>query len=460
MAFMHLRFFGFKDNPFKASPASAALFIGRHQEEALAHLRYALAEGEGFTVITGERGVGKTTICRAFLDRLEGGTSAAFLSAPVATPRELLRRANAAFEIPADGATLKGLIDPLNDFLMRRKMAGGKVVVFIDDAHALAPEVLEQIRLISNLETTREKLIHLVLIGEPGLLGTLNSHALRQMGQRVSVRYELGPLSEPETARYIQHRVSAASEGSPVRFDPAAVRVLFRYARGNPRRLNTACEAALAVACGAAQKEVTAEAARAAVDDLRRLEPAAGGRRRSALGWGAAVCGLAALLAAAAIVGNTQKGGGSSETARGAVHVGGGAVVRKPLPVALMQAGVQPPPAAAPGPAPLEPAPARPAAQEKPPAPGTAPAAGSSIRPLYSVQVGAYLVAENAAKQAELLAASGYAARVFEVVDSGGRRWHTVRIGDYPSREAARSCADEFTRKEQLQSIVRPYGRF
>lgn len=457
---MYLRFFGFKDNPFKSSPEREAVFIGHHQEEALAHLRYALAEGEGFTVITGERGVGKTTICRDFLDRLESSTSAAFLSAPVATPRELLQRTNAAFEIPADGSTLKGLIDPLNDFLMRRKMAGGKVVLFFDDAHVLAPEVLEQIRLVSNLETTREKLIHLVLIGEPGLLGTLNSHALRQMGQRVSVRYELGPLSEAETARYIQHRVSVASAGSPVHFDAAAIRVLHRYARGNPRRLNTACEAALTFACSASQKEVTEEAARAAVDDLQRLEPAAGGRRRAALGLGAAALGLMAVLAAVVVVVRTERGGGPSEPSAVVPEVVIGTVVKKPLPVALDADGVQPPPAAPPGPAPVEPAPARPAAEEKPPVPGTVPTAAPSVRPTHSVQVGAYLVPENATKQAELLTARGYAARVFEVVDSGGRRWHTVRIGDYPSREVARSRADEFTRTEQLQSIVRPYGKF
>ena len=456
---MYLRFFGFRDNPFKASPEREALFIGRHQEEALAHLRYALAEGEGFTVITGERGVGKTTVCRAFLDRLESGTAAAFLSAPVATPRELLQRTNAAFEIPADGKTLKGLIDPLNDFLMRRKMAGGKAAVFIDDAHVLAPEVLEQIRLISNLETNREKLIHLVLIGEPGLLDTLNSHALRQMGQRVSVRYELGPLSEPETARYILHRLNAASEGPAVHFDPAAIRVLHRYARGNLRRVNAACDAALAAACSAAQKEVTEEAARAAVDDLRRLEPAAGGWRRSAMGWGAAAFGLIALSAMVAMVWNAQRGGEPGETAAAASEVEINAVVKKPLPVALDPVKVQPP-TAPPVPAPVEPAPAQPVAGNKPPDPAIASKAGSLNRPSHSVQVGAYLMPENATRQAERLVAMGYEARIFEVVDSSGRRWHTVRIGDYPSREAARSHADEFSRKERIQSIVRPYGKF
>ena len=167
---MLLQFFGFKDNPFKLAPDPAYLFLGRHYEEALAHLRYAVTEGEGFTVITGERGIGKTTICRAFLDTLGDGTAAAVISSPVSSPGDLLRRINTALGIPGKADTLKGLIDPLNDFLMRQKLAGRKVAVFIDDAQSLGLEVLEQIRLISNLETTREKLIQIVLVGEPGLM--------------------------------------------------------------------------------------------------------------------------------------------------------------------------------------------------------------------------------------------------------------------------------------------------
>jgi general secretion pathway protein A len=401
--------------------------------------------------------VGKTTICRAFLERLEPGVSAAFLSSPVGTPGELLRRANTAFGIPADGATLKGLIDPLNDFLMARKMAGGKVALFIDDAHALAPEVLEQVRLISNLETTREKLIHLVLIGEPGLLAMLNSHALRQMGQRVSVRYELGPLSEAETVRYIQQRVSAVSQGAPVAFAPRAFRALCRYGRGNPRRINAACEAALKAACSAAQTQVTEEIARVAVDDLRRLEGAGGSRRRrAALVWGASAFGLIAILAAVPFVWKSEQGEGEVEIAAVTAPAAAGWVVAKPIPAPPDE---PPPPAlTAPGRAAVEPEPALPGPAAKPPGRETVPVAGGG--PTHSVQVGAYLVPENATKQVALLAARGYAARVFEVVDSGGRRWHTVRIGDYNSLEAARALADAFTRKEQLQSIVRPYGKF
>ena len=266
---MVLQFFGFKDNPFKLAPDPAYLYLGRHCEEALAHLRYAVTEGEGFTVITGERGIGKTTICRAFLDTLGDGAAAAVISSAVSSPEDLLRRINTALGIPGAADTLKGLIDPLNDFLMRQKLAGKKVVVFIDDAQSMGLEVLEQDeRLISNLETTREKLIQIVLVGEPGLMTKLNSHELRQMGQRVSVRYEIGRLSSAETAAYIQHRVSIASTGSPVQFEPAAVRHVFHYSQGNPRLIHAACQAALTAAFGAREKTVTGAIAQAAVMSL------------------------------------------------------------------------------------------------------------------------------------------------------------------------------------------------
>lgn len=459
---MYLRFFELKHHPFKPFAGGEALFIGRPQAEALAHLRYALEEGHGFTVITGAQGVGKTTICRTFLERLDPNAAAAFLSAPVRSPAELLRRVNAAFAIPADDATLKGLIDPLNDFLMRRKLTGGKAVVFIDDAQTLAAAVLEQIRLISNLETAREKLIHLVLIGEPHLRDILDSHALRQMGQRVSVRCELGPLSEEETSAYIRHRLSKASAGSPVLFDPGALRVVYRFAQGNPRRIDAACTAALAAAFSAGQRTVGEEAARAAVTELARTEDGctAWPRRRVLLTAGAG-CLLAVAVGALALY-NWRPGAAlspppaaSSEPEAAAAHV-----AKKPVPMAPPAAEIIPPIAPPPGPE----ASTVPSKVSSPPVrapqqpPGSVPAESPS--PTHSVQVGAFLLSENAARLVERLAAKGYEARVFEAVDSTGRRWYTVRIGDYSSPAGARSQAEAFTRAEGMQSIVRPYGRF
>ncbi len=347
---MYLRFFELKHHPFKPFAGGEALFIGRPQAEALAHLRYALEEGHGFTVITGAQGVGKTTICRTFLERLDPNAAAAFLSAPVRSPAELLRRVNAAFAIPADDATLKGLIDPLNDFLMRRKLTGGKAVVFIDDAQTLAAAVLEQIRLISNLETAREKLIHLVLIGEPRLRVILDSHALRQMGQRVSVRCELGPLSEDETSAYIRHRLSKAPAGSPVLFDPGALRVVYRFARGNPRRIDAACAAALAAAFRAGQKAVGAEAARAAVNEMARMETgnATRSRRRVLLAAGAG-CLLAVAVGVFAFhTWRPVAGVSPPQTAASEPEAATVRGVKKTLPMAPPAEGLIPPPAPSP----------------------------------------------------------------------------------------------------------------
>jgi general secretion pathway protein A len=460
MAFMYLRFFELNHHPFTSSAGGEALFIGRPQQEALAHLRYALEEGDGFMVVTGDRGVGKTTICRAFMERLEPSTAAAFLSAPVRSPAELLRRVNAAFGISARDATLKGLIDRLNDFLMRRKMAGGKAVVVIDDAQTLSATVLEQIRLISNLETTREKLIHLVLIGEPGLLDTLDSHALRQMGQRVSVRYELGPLSEEESSAYIRHRLSKASAGPPVLFDPEALRIVYRFARGNPRRIDTACEAALAAAFSAGEKAVGEGAARAAVSEMER--PQAGGatrtRRRMLFAAGAG-CLLAVVLGLLSF--NSWRPGAVAlppERSPSAPEAAAVRVVKKPLPAAPPAAEVLPPPAAPPEPEAFAAPPAVPAAAAPPLPAGSVPMADGTFT--HSVQVGAFLLPDNAARLAERLAAKGHEARVFEAVDSGGRRWHTVRVGDHLSYAAARAQSEAFTHAEGIQSIVRPYGRF
>jgi general secretion pathway protein A len=455
---MILRFFGFKENPFKLAPDPAYLFLGRHHEEALAHLRYAVTEGEGFTAITGERGIGKTTICRAFLDTLGDGTAAAVISSPVSSPGDLLRRINTALGIPGAADTLKGLIDPLNDFLMRQKLAGKKVAVFIDDAQSLGLEVLEQIRLISNLETTREKLIQIVLVGEPGLMTKLNSHELRQMGQRVSVRYEIGPLSQAETAAYIQHRVSVASTGSPVQFEPAAVRHVFDYSRGNPRLIHTACQAALTAAFGAREKTVTAAIAQAAVMGLAAADGKDPNRRRrrQTLVWGTAGCGVIVLAAAAFFALRGPEGRSSSEMAgpdRARLSAPTETAAPAPVPASaeavVASAGADPTEglySAVPPPAPIETA--------------VSAARASAPRMTHSVQVGAYLVPENARRQVERLGAKGYPARIFEVKDSQGRSWYAVRIGDYPSSEAARRQAEEFTRREQAPSVVRPVGGF
>jgi general secretion pathway protein A len=448
---MFLKFFGLKDNPFKLAFDPAYLFMGRHHEEAAAHLQYAVAEGEGFTVITGDRGVGKSTLCRVFAGRAAAEAEAAFISGPVATAKELLQRISREFGVRNEGETTKDLIDALNAFLMQQRVAGRKVVVFIDDAQALAPEVLEQVRLISNLETTREKLIQMVLIGEPELMRLLGSRELRQMGQRVSVCYDIGPLTEAETAAYIQHRLSLASAGPPVRFEPAAMHQIFRHSGGNPRRINISGNAVLSAAFKAGRKQIDADITQAALrveqrDDLAGAPVATAGLKKRV--W-AAAAGCGVLLAAAFV----------------ALRPAG----ERPAPpaeteVSAPMAAVAPAPAAAEAPAATAPAPVPPPAATAPAVPpiGTtsAPPREGRARMTHSVQVGAYLYPENAQHVAVQLSAKGYPARIFKITDAKGRTWHTVRIGDHPSRQAAQAQADEFSRREQMKSVVRPFAAF
>jgi general secretion pathway protein A len=444
---MFLQYFGLKDDPFKLAFNPAYLFMGRHHEEAAAHLRYAVKEGEGFTVITGERGVGKSTLCRAFVEGIAAEASTAFLSSPLPTAKDLLQRMNRQLGASAEGETAKDLIDALNEFLMQQRVAGRNVAVFIDDAQTLAPAVLEQVRLISNLETTRDKLIQLVLIGEPELMKMLNSRELRQMGQRVSVCYEIGPLAAEETGAYIQHRLSVASAGPPVRFDPAALRQIFRHSRGNPRRINIACSAALTAAFKAREKDVSAAIAQAVVQDLERQDPGsqalAAGRRKRALASAAAL-GLVLAAAAAYLAFRPTDKQPTLQTQAASASM--------PQPAASGLPAAEPVPEAAPDAAPHPAAPV----EEKP----SAPADATPTRMTHSVQVGAFLYPENAEQTAARLNAKGYTAKIFEMTDARGRTWHIVRIGDHRSHQAAQAQADEFSRRERMPSVVRPFGVF
>src|SRR5210317_769967 len=291
---MFLPYFNFKENPFNLTIDPAYLYLGRHHEEANAHLTYAVSEGEGFIVITGERGVGKTTVCRSFLEGLGKNVETAYIDRSTSNPQKLLLYINAEFKIRSKTATIKDLADALNEFLMQKKIEGKKVAVFIDDAHQLNSDVLEQVRLISNLETTKDKLLQLVLIGEPKLSEMLNSNELRQIGQRVSVGYCIYPLTYDETVGYIQHRLTIASKGPPIRFDPKAVRRIFKYSRGIPRYINVACDRALEIAYQGKFNHIDSDIAKATIRYLRdRAETGKSkSRNRRLLGSIAAICCL------------------------------------------------------------------------------------------------------------------------------------------------------------------------
>src|SRR5512136_1467994 len=265
---MYNSFYGFKERPFQLVPNPAYLYLSRSHEEAMAHLVYAISQGDGFVEITGEVGTGKTTLCRAVLENLDEHTEAAYIFNPKLDSFQLLKAINDEFGVDSSGGSVQELIDALNAFLMKRRMEGTKVVLIIDEAQNLNKDVLEQLRLLYNLETTTSKLIQIILVGQPELGEMLDSHELRQLGQRITLSCYLTPLSYKETKEYIDHRIQVASQKPEVRFTRGALRAIYRYSGGIPRLINISCDRALLTAYGLNRKKITGPIARASIREL------------------------------------------------------------------------------------------------------------------------------------------------------------------------------------------------
>ncbi|MCD6585016.1 MAG: AAA family ATPase [Desulfobacteraceae bacterium] len=265
---MYNHFFGFKERPFKLVPNPDYLFLSKSHEEALAHLRYAVTDGEGFVEIIGEIGTGKTMLCRTFLESLTADTESAYIFNPRMDAVDLLKAVNDEFGIPSGHQSTKSLIDALNTFLIEKKAAGKKVILLIDEAQNLSRDVLEQIRLLSNLETTKDKLLQIILVGQPELGEMLVSHELRQLGQRISLSCRLQPLTYPETKEYVAHRIHVASQKSAVIFSKRAIRRIYKFSRGIPRLINMACDRSLLTAFGRHRLKVSGPMATSAIREL------------------------------------------------------------------------------------------------------------------------------------------------------------------------------------------------
>lgn len=239
-------YFGFHENPFSITPDPRYLFLSQRHQEALAHLLYGLQEGGGFVQLTGEVGTGKTTLIRTLLEQLPENVDAALIFNPRLTAREFLAslcdELKLAYE--DDAETLKGMIDALNDYLLEAYAKGRRVVLIVDEAQNFHGDVLEQIRLLTNLETARHKLLQIILVGQPELRDLLARRELRQLAQRITARYHLVPMTRAEIRVYIDHRLRIAGGQSNV-FTDGAVRAIWRFSRGVPRLINTLCERAL-----------------------------------------------------------------------------------------------------------------------------------------------------------------------------------------------------------------------
>jgi len=265
---MYNHFFGFQERPFKLVPNPAYLYLSKSHEEALAHLNYTVTDGEGFVEITGDVGTGKTLLCRTFLENLGPDIDFAYIFNPRMDALDLLRAINDEFGVAAHHDSKKALVDALNAFLMEKKAQGRRVILLIDEAQNLSKDVLEQIRLLSNLETTKDKLLQIILVGQPELSEMLDSYELRQLGQRISLSCRLSALSFDETRQYIAHRLSVAAQKPAEIFSNAAIRRIYRFSRGVPRLINIACDRALLTAYGRNQRRVTGRTGRTALLEL------------------------------------------------------------------------------------------------------------------------------------------------------------------------------------------------
>jgi general secretion pathway protein A len=247
---MYAAYFGLKENPFKLSPEPGYLFLSEQHRDALNYLIYGIKEKKGFILISGDIGTGKTTLCRTLLNLLEDSVETALIFNTAISDVELLETVVSEFgiEIPREIGTKKAYVDALNSFLLQNFAAGRNAVLLIDEAQNLSHGVLEQIRMLSNLETEKEKLLQIILIGQPELKATLRKPALRQLNERITVRYDLRPLSAGEVVAYIHHRLSVAGGPGKVRFTKGAYRMVYDFSEGIPRRINALCDRALLIA--------------------------------------------------------------------------------------------------------------------------------------------------------------------------------------------------------------------
>ncbi|HNX82109.1 MAG TPA: AAA family ATPase [Candidatus Omnitrophota bacterium] len=268
---MYCQFYGFKERPFNVTSDPAFFYNSRKHKEALSHLLYGVTQRKGILVLTGEIGTGKTTICRFFLNQLrESGNKVktAFILNPNFSDLELLEAIIKDFGVQVRGKPSRlVMISQLNSFLLAESEAGNNVVLIIDEAQNLKPNQLEQVRLLSNLETEKDKLLQIVLVGQPELNSKLDLHELRQLQQRIMVRYHIAPLERAEVKEYITHRLHIVGSNK-VHFNDEAVGMITEFSCGTPRLINIICDRALLAGFVAETDRIDAKIIGRCLDEL------------------------------------------------------------------------------------------------------------------------------------------------------------------------------------------------
>lgn len=299
---MYETFFAFSERPFSIAPDPRFLYLSERHREALAHLVYGLNDAGGFVMLTGEVGTGKTTLCRSLLAQVPPSVDVAFVLNPRLDAVELLETVCDELHIDTTGArgSIKQLVDRINAHLLARNADGRSTVLLIDEAQNLSTDVLEQLRLLTNLETNERKLLRIILIGQPELADKLARPDLRQLAQRITARYHLEALQAPDTAAYVEHRLQVAGARATL-FGAAALRALHQCSGGVPRLINVIADRALLGAYAGGRREVTPEMVRKAATEVTGHTP---GRRWPAWAVAATTTGVlgACALAAWALV--------------------------------------------------------------------------------------------------------------------------------------------------------------
>ena len=242
---MYLSFYGLKKKPFNITSDPNFLFMSKRHKEAFSHLLYGINERKGFLEITGEIGTGKTTLCRALLNQLNGQAKTSFILNPNLSELQLLQSILEDFGLPIKRRTKVDLLRQLNKFLLEQEEQGCNVILILDEAQNLTAKLLEQIRMLSNLETEREKLFQIILVGQPELKQRLQSPKLTQLRQRIAIRYHIMPLDRDEVGQYIYHRLKVAGSDGSIIFSNEAIDEIYKYSQGTPRLINVLCDKAL-----------------------------------------------------------------------------------------------------------------------------------------------------------------------------------------------------------------------
>lgn len=242
---MYCKYYGLKERPFNVTSDPAFFFSSKKHQEAISHLLYGVSQRKGIIVLTGEIGTGKTTICRFFLNQVGKNVKTAFILNPTFSEVQLLESIIKDFGITAKNKTKLDMVIELNNFLLNESAAGNNLVLIVDEAQNLKPSLLEQIRLLSNLETEKDKLLQVILVGQPELNQRLNLYDLRQLRQRVMVRYHIGPLDSDEIKNYINWRLEIAGAKLRIEFNDEAIEMISRFSGGTPRLINMICDRAL-----------------------------------------------------------------------------------------------------------------------------------------------------------------------------------------------------------------------